>query len=48
MTPSMPWLWERKMFLMLRKIKLFSVFRKWRTFKCLAMNVRQEKNEKCR
>ena len=47
-TPSMLWLWERKIFLMLRKIKTFSMFRKWRTFKCLAMNVRQAKNERCK
>lgn len=47
-TPAMQWLWERKIFYMLRNITTFKMFRKWRTFKCLSMNVRQDKNERCR
>lgn len=44
----MQWIWEGRLFHMLRKIYTFNTFRKWKTFKCLQMNVRRDKNERSR
>ena len=44
----MQWLWERKLFNMVRQVNAFATFRKWRTYMCLKMNVRREKNDRCR
>lgn len=44
----MQWIWERQLFNMVRKVNTFASFRKWRTYTCLKMNVRREKNDRCR
>ncbi len=44
--PVMTWLWEKKLFDNLRKIRSFVLFRKWKTFKLWRRNIREDKQEK--
>jgi hypothetical protein len=45
-TPVMTWLWEKKLFDSLRKIHLFYIFRKRKTFTLWKKNIREDKQEK--
>lgn len=47
-TPVMSWLWEKKLFDKLRKIRTFYIFRKMITFKRWRMNMRRDKQDKSR
>lgn len=47
-TPVMQWMWEQKLFDMLRSIRTFKLFRKWRTFYCLRANIRKQRNIRCK
>jgi hypothetical protein len=47
-TSAMQWIWEQKLFDMLRNIRTFNLFRKWRTFYCLRANIREQRNSRCK
>ena len=47
-TPTMKWIWEKKMFDMLRKVKLFRTFIKWKLFNQWKKNIRYSKQSRTR
>ena len=46
--PVMRWLWEKKYFDALRRIRVFNLFRKRRTFKCWLVYIREAKQLRAR
>jgi hypothetical protein len=43
LTPAMKWLWEKKIFDILRQIKIFRLFRKRKTFRNWFKHIRETK-----
>ena len=48
LTLAMKWLWEKKIFDILRQIKIFRLFRKRKTFKCWFRHIRENKQIRAR